>query len=81
MNGNYGFVRQIARDKQDSYAREAREHRLAKQAGRPRENHPARTSFADASYWLKQRVTWLAGRTAANATKWSAIHRPRTATH
>lgn len=33
MNGNNEFVGLVARDKQDSLVDEAREHRLAKQAG------------------------------------------------
>jgi hypothetical protein len=72
MNGNYEFVRQVARDKQRAFAKEAREHRLAKQAGSLGGERRVAGLYARAGKQMQAAVNWIAQRTAGSAASWKA---------
>lgn len=82
MNGNYEFVRQVARDKQSAFVSEAREHRLAKQAGSSGRQRRVSVSYAGVGKQVQSAVIWIARRTAGSAASWkAALQKPGAATH
>jgi len=62
MNGNYEYVRQVSRDKQRAFINEARQHRLAKQAGNPGGRRRVATYLARAGNRLQNVAVWAAQR-------------------
>lgn len=73
MNGNYEFVRQVARDKQKALASEAREHRLAKQAGSLGEQRRVAVLCARAGRQTKGAVNRIAQSMAGSVASWKAV--------
>lgn len=69
MNGNYEYVRLAAQEKQKAFAKEAGNHRLAKQAGRISRHRQAWTLFAWAGNRVQGAAAIVSRRTAGYAAR------------
>lgn len=67
MNGNYEYVRHVARDKQSAFINDARQYRLAKRAGIKRGRPGVATYLARVGNQLQSAAAWVAGRASSYA--------------
>ena len=82
MNGNYEFVKHVARDKQSKYVDEARAHRVAKQAGSLGGDRLVVAIATRTGAWLHRATRRVAHRAAGKYATWKAVpHRAGTTIH
>ena len=72
MNGNYEFVKQMAKDRQTAYLDEARNHRMAKQAGSQGGARSTGTLTARVGAWLHWTTYEAVDRAAGQLAYWKA---------
>jgi hypothetical protein len=82
MNGNYEFVKHVAREKQSGFINEARAQRLAKQTGSRGGDRLVLVIATRTGAWLHRVAFGVAQRAADKYATWKAEpHRAGTAGH
>ncbi len=80
MNGNYEFVKHMAKEKQSAFINEARDHHVAKQAGSQGGDRFVTVVVTRSGAWLHRAILGVAHRAAGKYVTWKAVpHRAGTA--